>query len=88
MAPHAVDLSVILAVTINAPTHLGLLHRNPILPELVRRHVDLVHLLDLPMTALTLESGRDVAVVSKLDVFRQAIDLIPLDRLFLLPVAL
>src|SRR5690606_11407766 len=89
MAGQTVLRRVVLAVTVHAPAHLELLRgQEPRPPDGVGGHVDLVHLLDRPMTGLAGDAGGDVPVVPELHVLRRPVDLRPLDGALLLPVVL
>ncbi len=67
-------------MTLDTPTHLELLHGYAIPPTVVRHEVQLLGLLDRTVTALTCDASRDMAVVPKLDMLGETVDLLPGNR--------
>ena len=79
-------LMVVVIVTIDAPAHLQLVGRDAVLPLRLWNEVQLVHLLNLSMTSLTRNVGRNMPVMSKLNMLRQSMNLNPLNGLFVFPM--
>ncbi len=75
-------------MAIDAPAHFQFLHGYAVFPMAIRHEVELVQLLDRTMTALAFEPGLDMPIVTKLNVFGQAVDLHPFDGFFLFPMLL
>lgn len=81
-------LLIILSMAIDAPSHLELRDRHEISDVRVGNEMEFVHVFDRSMTRLAFEPRLDVTVVSELDVFGEAMNLEPFDRLLLLPMFL
>ena len=74
-------LLIILSMAVDAPTHFELRDGHEVSDMGVLDEVKLVDLFDGAMTRLTFDARLDMAVVAKLHVFGQTMNLNPFDRL-------